>query len=173
MADKGFENLTGASSLFAADIFAIVNGAGNSRKITATRVRNFMTAVLSGQLSSHISNTEAHGISSYIATLLGSDNASEFLTTLGFVKSGTNSNGKFSFAGLCTITWREFTATTGSNTVNYGLDHEYDEIAVAVMRGDDSNDDVSTSLVSESLTSASVYSHASGSVSCKLLSFGV
>ncbi len=175
MADKTFSQLTGASSLAAADIFAIENGAGNSRKITATRVRNFMTSVLSGQLTAHISDTEAHGISTYFATLLASDNAEELLDLLGFELTGSGSSGKFSLGGLFVVTWRDHSiSANASEAKDYGSDHTFTTFGKAWSSGDDSDgQDVSVWVTSSGVSSATVRNDGNSSASITLFAWGV
>ena len=175
MTDKTFRQLTGAGSVVAGDITAIQNVAGNSRKVTMSVLRNFMASVVTASLNTHIANNEAHGISTFVATLVGAEDAEDFLGLLGFTISGTS----LSFAinlGVATFTARQHSIGASSeDTFAYGDGHEYTSKAVAWTSGDDfdgSNNAIETGVKTHSLTEPTVNNSADNTATFWLIGFG-
>lgn len=109
MVDKAFSGLPGQGALSGNEIFAIENADGNSRKITATRVRNFM-------LNAHAADTEAHGISAFFATLTASEDLEALLDLLGF-EQVTSGAYKIPFDLLIQF-GKHPVGTSGSSAIN-------------------------------------------------------
>ena len=174
MTDKTFRQLTGASSLGTSDLFAIENAAGNSRKITASRVRQMMIAPATAALDAHEDDTEAHGISAYMATLMGSANLAALLAALDFEITGTSTSGKFSFGGLFVITWREMALSgTSSGVKPYGSDHAYSSWAQSWVEGDDGTEGISVWVTSSGTSGATVNWALDSGQTIRLFSIGV
>lgn len=113
----------------------------------------------------------------FAQTLLDDVDAATALSTLGAMAApaivGSSTSGKVAIGPL-TLTWRDTSIPSNSTAAYpYGASHSYSSWGKAWWSGDDSNSDVSTSVVSWGLSSATVYSHSSGTVSGVLFSIGV
>lgn len=176
MANKRFRDLTGASSLSGSDIFAIENGAGNSRKITAARVRNYMDDTIAALLTTHEADTTSHGISTYMATILNNASLADLLTDLGFATAGTAGNWKVTFPGGFTIAAKRYTLSgTSSEAKAYGQGHVYTTFYDAICTGDDGTEGVSVWVNGgdAGASTATVRWALDTSVTVTLFSFGV
>ncbi len=94
MTDKTFGDLSRAGSLSGNELFAIENGDGNSRAILASRIRNYAQALVAADLTEHLADMNAHGISDFVETIVGAASAVSFLSLLGITYT---SNGD----GIC------------------------------------------------------------------------
>lgn len=113
----------------------------------------------------------------FARTLLDDVDEATARATLGAMAEpavvGSSTSGKIALGPL-TLTWRDTSVPPNSSAAYpYGASHSYGSWGKAWWSGDDSNSDVSTSVVSWGLSSATVYSHSSGTVSGVLFSIGV
>lgn len=176
MADKRIRDLVAASSVSAGDVFPFDNTSGNSRKVTAARLKTFCTETIAASLATHLADTTTHGITTYMATLLANESLADLLTDLGFVTTGVAGNWKVTFPGGFTIAAKRYTLSgTGSEAKAYGQGHTYTSLYEAICTGDDGTEGVSVWLNGgdAGASTATVRWALDTSVTVTLISFGV
>lgn len=89
------------------------------------------------------------------------------------VVNGSGSSGSLAL-GPITLSFRTVAIPANSSaSYAYGNGTAYSSWSYAIFQGDDGSSDVSTALTGWGLTSATIYSHSSGSVAGSLIAFGV
>lgn len=179
MARKRIRGLTNLASLGAGGYYIPVDPptSGDARKVLDTAVRTFMTENVTSDLAAHIAETEAHGISAYVSSILGSADAAATLAALGIVLTGTASNGKLVLSSLFTWTWRDHTLAANTTLAKaYGQDHTYSSWARAWLSGDDfvgADNEISAGITVHGTSTATVRNDGDGSSTFTLFSIGV
>lgn len=110
-------------------------------------------------------------------TLLAGADAAAMLAILGGMAAptlnGSGSSGSLAI-GPITLSFRTVSIPANSSaSYAYGNSTTYSSWSYAIFQGDDGNSDVSTALTGWGLSSATIYSHSSGTVAGSLIAFGV
>lgn len=171
MTDKLIRELDGVASITNNTLFEVEKDRSSGR-VSAISIANYVD---SKGLQNHLDDTTPHGITTFAMGLLANANLTDLLADLGILTfAGTpGSDYTITICGTLKIGLKDASVSTGTTTVAYATDTNYSSWARAFMAGDDSTNDVSTSLVSWTTSGANIYSHASGSVAVCILSIGV